>query len=219
MRAQANLPAVTVALVVLTATAGTALVLADGAFAGATREGDERRVAVALAERMVAPGAPTTRRANVLNGSALAVLDGERLREWFPVARGVDVGVRLGDRTVVDGDGGTVARRVVLVADAQSVTRTPPLAGGETTLPRRTERVRLRIDPPSGTTVETVRANDRVVLHDPAGLDGTYTVETSRFDTVTMGFEADGPLPRGSVEVTYFPERTTKATLEVRVDA
>jgi len=166
MRAQANLPAVTVALVVLTATAGTALVLADGAFAGATREGDERRVAVALAERMVAPGAPTTRRANVLNGSALAVLDGERLREWFPVARGVDVGVRLGDRTVVDGDGGTVARRVVLVADAQSVTRTPrwPAArrrshggpsGFGSTSTRRQERRSRRCGPTTGSSSTT----------------------------------------------------------------
>lgn len=219
MRAQANLPAVAVALVVLTATTATALVLADGAFASGTREADERRLAVALAERLVAPGAPTTRRANVVNASALAVLDGDRLSEWFPASRGADVRIRVGERTVVDGAGGTTVRRVVLVSREQSVTRRPPLTGGRTTLPRRTDRVRLAIDPPPAVTVETVRANGRVVLHDPSGLAGTYTVDTTRYETVTLAFDADGPLPAGSVTVTYFPERTTKARLEVSVDA
>lgn len=219
MRAQANLPAVAVALVVLTATTATALVLADGAFAGATRDAEERRVAVALAERLVAADAPTTRRANVLNASAIAVLDADRLERWFPVARGGDVHVRLGNRTVVAGDGGTTVRRVVLVSRTQSVTRRPPLADGRTTLPRRTDHVRLAIDPPPATTVESVRINGRVVLHDPDGLAGTYTVATTRYETATLAVDADGPLPAGSVAVTYFPERTTKATLAVSVDA
>lgn len=219
MRAQANLVAVAVALVVLTATTATALVLADGAFASGTRDAEERRLAVALAERLVAADAPTTRRANVLNATALAALDGERLRAWFPASRDATVRVRLGDRTLVEGSGGTTARRVVLVSRRQAVTRRPPLTRGRTTLPRRTDRVRLGIDPPPGVTVGTVRANGRVVLHEPGGLDGRYTVATTRYETVTLAFEADGPLPPGSVAVTYFPERTTKTRLEVTVDA
>lgn len=218
MRGQANLPALTVALVLLTATTGVALTVADGAFAGAQREADDRRVATALAERLVAADGPLTRRANVLNGSKLRRLDAERLRALFPVTRGATVSVRLGNRTVVAGDGAATVRRVVLVSRRQSVTRTPPLAGGETVVPRRTPRVRLRIDPLLGTTIRTVRANDRVVLHDSGGLDGTYTVRTSRFETTTLSFGADGPLPRGSVRVTYFPSRTTKELLVVGVD-
>jgi hypothetical protein len=219
-RAQANLPALAVALVLLTAATGLSVALADAAFASADRDPPDRRVADALSDRFVATDAPTTRRANVLRERALSLSPGA-LDRTFPVARGHAVRIEVGGTTVLErGDpvGGATVRRVVLVARPQSVSLTPTLNRNATTLPRRTRRVTLTVRPPNA-TVRTVRVNGRVVLHDPAGLNGTYDVGVSRFETIRLAFETDRPIERGSVELTYYPTRTTKATLAVTVDA
>lgn len=219
MRGQANLPAVGVALLVLTSATGLGLLLADGAFADAEREPIERETAVALSERLVAADSPVTARANVLNGSDLASLDADRLDERFPVAEGRDVRIRLDGETVVErGDptGGTTIRRVALVERRQSValSRVPD----RVTLPRRTPRATVDLDPPPATAVRTVRANGRVVLHDPDGLRGRFDLDLSRYETTTLRFVHEGPLPPTAVAVTYYPARTTKVELVVTVD-
>jgi hypothetical protein len=218
-RAQANLPALAVALLVVTTGAGLAFGLADGAFASAERDAAERRTAVALAERLVAPGSPLTDRANVVNRTAARRFDGADLAALSGVGDHA-VRVRLADRTLAargTPTGGVTVRRVVLVANRTSVTYRPRLRDDRITLPRRTPRVRLRLDPPPATRLRTVRANGRVVLRDPAGLRGRFTVRVSRFETTRLAFDATGPLPPGSVVVTYAPARTTKAVLEVTV--
>lgn len=221
-RGQANLAALVVALVVVTATAVAGVVVADGALDRADRDPEDRRVAVALSERLVSGSGPLANRTNVLNATAVGEFDAATLDDEFPVVGDADVRVALDGEAIAErGDptGGTTVRRVVLVERRESVTITPDLTGtDEVTLPRRTPTVRVRIDPPPGTTVRTVRANDRVVLHDPSGLDGTYEVDVSRFETTTLTVEGSGGLPPGSVEVTYFPARTTKGLLEVTVD-
>lgn len=219
-RGQTNLVAVVISLVILSAVAGVSVVVADDALAGADREPAERRLAVGLSERLVAESGPLTDRANVLNRSRVRTLDGGRLRSLFPAARGHDVRVSLDGQVVArtgDATGGTTVRRVVLLQRRSAATVSPALRTGSVTLPRRTPRVRLRIDPASA-TVTTVRANGRVVLHDPGGLRGTYTVRVSRFETTRLSFDAVGSLGRGDVRVTYYPARTTKAVLEVTVD-
>ncbi|MFC7156311.1 hypothetical protein ACFQPA_12745 [Halomarina halobia] len=219
-RGQANLPALAVALLVLTTTTSLGLLVADGAFAGAGRDPAERRAAVALGERLVSAESPLTARPNVLRSRNLSALDAARLDEAFPVAKGRDVRLRVGGETVVqrgDPTGGTTVRRIVLVQRRQSVTL-PATAGDAVTLPRRSPRATLLLRPPEGTTVRTVRANGRVVLHDPSGLEGRFDIALSRFETTRLRFEHDGPLPRGSARVAYYPARTTKAELVVTVD-
>lgn len=222
-RGQSDLVAVAVALVILTAITALGLALADAAFAGADRPADERRVAVALSERLVAADSPLTRRPNVLNASALGGVDAAGLRAAFPVVGDRPFRVRLDDRTLAargEPAGAATARRIVVVERRTAVTRRPPLGPERAvTLPRRTPRVTLVIDPPPSTTVSTVRADGRVVLRNESGLDGTFTVRTSRLDTVRLSFEANGTLPRGAVTVTYYPATTTKALLEVTVGA
>lgn len=220
MRGQANLPALVVALLVVTTTGGLAFALADGGFAGAERDAAERRAALSLAERLVAADSALTTRTNVLNASVVAGLTPALLTAEFPIADGSEVRIRIGDRTVVergDATGGATVRRVVLVERRQSVSYEPPLDRGRTTLPRRTDRVHLNISTTSP-PVRTVRANDRVVLHEPSGLDGNYSVRLSRYETTTLAFDATGSFSRGDVRVTYVPAETTKATLEVTVD-
>jgi len=222
-RGQSNLVAVAMALVTLTAATGLGLALADAAYASAERPADQRRVAVALSERLVAPASPLAARANVLNASAVARFDARSLRSAFPVVGDRPVRVRLDDRTVVAD--GTYAetrtmRRVVLVERRRAITRTPALGGeNAVTLPRRTPRVAVRIDPPPATTVRTVRVDGRVALRNATGLAGNFTLRTSRLETVRLSFEASGPLPPGSVALTYYPATTTKAVMEVTVGA
>lgn len=221
-RAQANLPVLAVALVVLTAVTGVGLAVADGSFASADRDAAERRLAVSLSDRMIAETSPLTVRENVLRRSKVDALTATSLANQFPVAKNHDVVLTLDGNTLV-GTGepstGTTIRRVVLVARATTDRFEPRFDDDATvTLPRRTERVDLEIAPGSGTAVRTVWAGGHVVLHDDDGLDGSYTVDVSRLETTRLSFVADGDLSRGDVVVTAHAFRTSKAVLGVTVD-
>jgi len=222
MRGQVNLAALGVALLALTATVGMSIAFADGAFRGATRDAGDERVAVSLAERLTDAESPLTTRENVLDGDAMANLSATDLDESFPVVR--DRSVRLvldGEQVVERGApaGGTTVERIVLVEHRQSRTYRPPIPAGRTTLPRRTDRIDLGIDPPDEARVTVARANDRVVLQNRNGLEGNFTVAVSPLETVKVRLESTELLRRGNVSVTYYPRETTKATLAVTVDA
>lgn len=219
-RGQANLIALGVALLALTTAAGVGLALADAALSGADRQPLDRAAAEGATDRLVAADAPTTRRANVLNESAIESLTMAQLERMAPAVEGRAVRVRLDGERLFERatpEQGVTIRRVVLIASETSVTRTLDLEeSATTTLPRRTERVRLSIAPDQNTTVVTVRADDRVVLHDPSGLDGAVTVAISRYETTTISFEMRGQ-GDGTVAMTYYPIQERKAVLEVSV--
>jgi hypothetical protein len=220
-RAQTNLAVLGVALLLVTTVAGVSLAVADGALAGADREPLDRRAAVAVADRLVAADAPITTRGNVLNRSSVLSLTAGDVDRLAPSAQGRPLRVMLDDRTLAErGDPteGVTIRRVVLLSNRTTESRTVALADTDSvTLPRRTPRATLRIAPNATTTVETVRANGRVVLHNDSGLSGEYTVTTSRFETTRVTLTTADSDPAGSVTVNYYPARTTKAVLEVTV--
>lgn len=212
-RGQANLPALAVALLLVTTVAGLSMTVADTAFASAERDAVDRATAGAVADRLLAADSPVTDRPNVLNASRLDEASVETV-----VPGGVDVRVAVDGETVYErGDptGGTTVRRLGIVAERQAITLRPPLRFGSVTLPRRSPRALVTVD--GNATVETVRANDRVVLHDPDGLEATSEIRLSRYETTTLRF--DGSWSEDDVTVTYFPRRTRKALLEVTVDA
>lgn len=221
-RAQTGLPAVAVALLVLTMVTGIGLALGDGAIRAADRDPGERRVAVSLAAGLVGSESPLTVRANVLDERQLSNLTASRLRSTFPVTDDTPVSVELDGEPIATTGGasdGTTIRRLVVVENRSRETIEPALGWQRAvTLPHRGYRTTLTLSPPAGTTVTTVRANDRVVLHDETGLDGTYEISLSRFETTTLRFSANGPLPRGSVEIEYGAIRSRKATLAVTAD-
>jgi hypothetical protein len=212
VRAQANLPALAVALLVVSTTTGLAVVIADGAFASAQRAATERATATAIADRIAAADSPVADRRNVLNESRLTA---GAIADVMP--DGTDVRVAVdGDPVFERGDPtGPTTRRLVLVVERQTVTLTPPLEFGTVTLPRRSPRATIRID--AGADVSTVRANDRVVLHDSGGITDRHDVPLSRYETTTLRF--DGDVDSGEVELTYYPRETTKGRLAVTVDA
>lgn len=221
-RGQTGLPALAVALLLLTVVTGLGLAIADGALASAQRDAGERRVATSLAERLVTDDAPLTERPNVLNGTRLDRLNGTRLERTYPVVDGYDVRVRANGSTVAttgDATGGTTFRRLVVVERDQMRTIQPDLGRGRTvSLPRRTERMVLDVTPSANATVTSVRANDRVVLRDPDGLSGRFRVDLSRFETTELTLGGTGRLSSGNVTIDYPAARTTKTTLAVTVD-
>ncbi|SFR90965.1 hypothetical protein SAMN05216559_0860 [Halomicrobium zhouii] len=221
-RAQTGLPALAIALLVLTVLTGLGLAIADGALASADRNADERRVASSLAERFVAAESPLTERANVLNATRLRRLDASGVERSFPVADGRSFRLRANGTTVAttdDVEDGTTFRRLVVAERQQTRTLRPDLRPNRAiTLPRRTTKATVDLSPPANTTLTTVRANDRVLLRNTSGLSGRFEVALSRFETTRLRFEGAGSLPEGSVTITYRAPETTKTTLVVTVD-
>lgn len=214
-RGQATLAALVAALVVLTATVGVSLALADAALASADRDPTDRRTALATSERLIVDESPLTRRANVLDAVGVTTLTAERLVELVPPLAGTAYRVSLDGETLVergDPSDGVTVRRIVLVASTDERTRRVN-ATRSATLPRRTGRVSVDA---TNASVETVRANGRIILHRPGGLVGRSTVAVTRRETLTLAFDANAT---GTVAVTYAPEQTRKATLVVTVDA
>lgn len=219
-RGQTTLPAVAIALVLLTAVTTVSVAMADSAISRADRTPGERRVAAAVAERLVAADGPLGERANLLNDSRVAAFDAARLRTVAPVTADYDVAVQLDGTTIASTGGptgGTTMRRLVLRKRTTTGTLDPN--GASVTIPRRASTATVSLTPSNGTTVWTVRANDRVVLHDDDGLSGTFEVSLSPYETTTLRFQTAGTPSDDAVDIEYAVPRTRKATLAVTVDA
>lgn len=221
-RGQANLAALAAALFALATVTVLGVAIADGALSSAMRDADERHAAATVADSIVSQSSPLTNRSNVLDGGATDELDAATLQGQYPVLDGRTFSVTLDGTTVAaDGtaDGGATIHRVVLVERRTSETMTPAFSGANrVTLPRRTPWVELVISAPTNVSVSSVRANERTVLHDSSGLDGRYTVDVPRRETVQFTFLANASLDRGDVRLNFAPSNTTKAELGVTVD-
>jgi hypothetical protein len=115
-QAQTTLPAVAVALVLLTGVTALGLAMADTAIVGADRTPDERRVAAGTADRLVAADGPLGTRSNVVNESRVDTFDSTTLAEVAPATEEYATEVRLGGDTIAasgDPSGGTTIRRLV----------------------------------------------------------------------------------------------------------
>lgn len=226
-RGQTTLPAVGVALVLLTLVTVLALGLTDSAITGADRTPDERRVAASTAAHLVSADGPLTDRANVLSGARVAAFDGDRLLNTTPATGDYDVVVRLDDTTIAatgashvpagPTGGGTTIRRLVLVA--RTDTRIVEPGSRRVTLPRRATNATVTFTPDNGTPVRTLRVNGRVRLHNDSGLRGAHELRLTAYETATLGFQTVGNVSKGSVQVRYETARTTKTTLAVTADA
>jgi hypothetical protein len=222
-RAQTELPAVGIALVLLTSVLVLGIGAADSALSSAERPALEQQAAVGLSEQLTAPGANVTRRANTLDPETLANLSVANLESRYGANPDHEIRVRLDGETLVQSGeptGGTTIERLVIVEHRTTNTLAPALDDNRTvTLPQRVTSPTVEIDPPPNTTVQRVRADDRLLLQNSSGLDGIYQLSLSPFETEQLRFEGLGPLPVGSVELTHDRIETEKRTLEVTVDA
>ncbi|WP_248897845.1 DUF7263 family protein [Haloplanus halobius] len=222
MRGQANLSALVVALTLLTGATVVGVTIADASLASADRDPTEQRAANAVADRLIAADAPTTLRANTLDAAVIETLNASRLVALVPSAAAGTFRVALDGTTLVErGEPGTgtTVRRGVLVASRMSAGSTMNLSQGATEqVPSRVDRVAVSIDPGPNTTVRTVYANGRVVLHDDAGLATTAAVHLSRYEPTTIRVDASQNAT-GEVRLTYRRVRVDERTLVVTVDA
>lgn len=223
MRAQTDLPAVAIALVMLTGVLVLGIGAADSALSSADRPAIEQQAAVGLSDQLTAPSANLTGRANVVRASALDDLDANRLHTRYGANPDHDIRISLdGDVLVETGEptGGTTIDRLVLVERRTETTLAPDFETNRTvTLPQRATTPTVEIDPPANTTVRRIWANDRLLRQNTSGLVGQFELSLSAYETEQLRFEAVGPLPAGSVELTYDRIETRKATLAVTVDA
>lgn len=212
-RAQANLLALAVSLLVLTTCVGTALVLVDGVFQGADREPRELRIAVTLSDRLTDDHTLTSRE-NVINETRIRKLTSARLDRAYPIAREVDIRIRLGNETIIErGDptDGTTVRRLVLGERPQPVTRS--FNNGTVIVSNGSSRATVDLNG----SAQTIRVNERVVHHDPNGLDNVE-VSLPRTWFTRIRIEPAAPSTDGNPTVTYHPIRTNATELEVTID-
>jgi hypothetical protein len=222
MRGQVELPAVGIALLLLTVTVVLGVAIADNAFTSAERSAVERQTAMGLSDQLVSEQSPLTNRQNVINASELSDLDGGTLRNQYGIPDGSDAEIRLGGEPVAvagDPESGITIERIVLVERGQTRTIEASLAANtRIMLPRRTANATVEIAPKNGTTIRTVTVNRRVVLADSGGLDGRYQLAVSPYQTATFTFESSGSPPAGNTTIEYYPRETRKATLSVTID-
>lgn len=220
-RGQANLVALAVALVLLTATTAGSVALAGAALADADTDPGTRHAAEALAERLVADDAAHARRANAVEWDAIRSLDASEVDRLAPSARGREVRVRVGDTTLVErGDPeGVTVRRLVRVERYERRTTTVNVSARESvSLPHRTDTVELDVSTEGETTLTTVRANDRIVLRDRRGLSGTYELRVTRVGPPHLSFTTDDGTD-ATVRIRWMATNATVEPLEVTVGA
>lgn len=240
-RAQANLLAVAVALVLLTSVLGASIAIAESALVSATTQRDaaDRHAAATLSERLISQSPPAYPAGVIPNREALAAAEVETLA---PVVSDAAVTIELDGRTLFergDASGGATVYRGVLVGVSETRQLRANLSETDTvTLPHRTRRITLGVRPGPNTTVHTVRVDGRIVLHNETGLSGSATVNTSARRTTDLAFETavatngtnvttpaqpgrrlqPQPTVGGSVVVTYTFVDSEPATLAVTVD-
>jgi hypothetical protein len=221
-RGEIELPALGIALVLLTAVLVAGIGTAQFALDSAERPALERHTAVSLSEAFVGVAGPTHGE-NILDASRVPSLNATMLSVRYGLPEGSDAMIRIGDEVIVstgDVSDGTRIERIVLVAEHTERTIVPSFEEtNSVTLPRRTANATVEIDPPANATVRTVWSNDRVVLRNDSGLAGTFEVAVSEMETTEFRFDAIGPLSRGSIRVDYYPRTTRKEPLAVIVDA
>ncbi|MFD1684378.1 DUF7263 family protein [Halobellus litoreus] len=200
-RAQANLIGFAVALVVVTTVTVAGATLANDALADADRQPGATRAAEALAAHLVDADATHTRRRNALRASAVSNLTAADLDDAVPALRGRSVRVSLGEAVLVDREGEDVPDdgRPVVVDRRVRVERWTPETDrvalddrAQVLVDDHDGRVTIRVETSPSRTVRTVRAGDRVVLHDPSGLDGRYDVSVPHTRPLPVAFESVG---------------------------
>ena len=223
MRAQTELPAIAIAFLLFTVVTVLVVGAADTALSSADRPAIQQQETTGLSEQLVSQHAPITSRGNVLDADLVTELSASDLYDQYGLSPDHDARVRIdGELVAATGNltGGTTVDRLVVIENRIEQTLQPSFENNRSvTLPRRTPNATVDIDPENGTVVQSVRANDRVLLRNETGLQGQFDISLSRYETVTLHFETAGFLSEDEVRIEYYPAETHKATLTVTVDA
>jgi len=233
-RAQANLIGFAVAIVVVTTVTVAGAALANDALVDADRDPATTHAADDLAAYLVAADASHTRGPNVVRSAAVRNLTASDLEAAVPSLRGRSIRVTLGGDVLVErgspaasGDGRRVRdagferveRRVRVERPVQKTERIELSDRREVTLADHTGGVTVAVDSRRGRSVTTVRAGNRVVLHDPSGLAGEYSVAVPDTRPLALAFDADDPYVAGAATVSWRARNASVERLVVTVGA
>ncbi|MFB6154013.1 MAG: hypothetical protein ABEJ27_07155 [Halodesulfurarchaeum sp.] len=224
MRAQANLLALAMALVVLTAAVGIALFAATGTIDRATGEPADRAVAAGITSKLVGPEGVLRESAGMVDATRLEALDDRTLRALLPADSQAHITVSV-DGVVVATTGtasdGVTIRRLIRVVEYRTVTR--PVGGALTNESDTTLRVpptpwlELSVNGSRG-TVREVRSDGRTVLLAPEGLNGTVRLGVPPSRETTLWIRGSNGTA-GTAQVTYLVATVRLTTLVVEADA
>lgn len=234
-RAQATLIGFAVAAVVVVTVTVGGVAIADDALADAERAPARTHAAERLAAHLVAVDGAHAREPNVLREAALANLTLADVDAAVPPVRDRAVRVSVGDRVLLarggladsagvgdDAPSSRVVRRVRIEREKPRTERVDLEDRRSITLDAHAGDAALRIDPAPGQSVTTVRADGRVLLHDPDGLDGRYAVSLPSVHPLEVAFAVRGTpaLGRsGTVTVRWAAASGRTEPLEVIVGA
>ncbi|WP_147435575.1 hypothetical protein [Halobellus sp. Atlit-38R] len=233
-RAQANLIGFAVAVVVVTTVTVAGMALANDALVDADRDPATAHAADDLAAYLVDADAAHARGPNVVSSAAVRNLTASDLEAAVPSLRGRSIRITLGGDVLVErsapaasGDGRRardagferVERRVRVEHTVQNTERIELSERREVTLADHTGDVTVAVDPRRGRSVTTVRAGNRVVLHDPSGLAGEYSVAVPDAYPLVLAFDADGPYVAGAATVAWHTRNASVERLVVSVGA
>jgi hypothetical protein len=222
MRGQANLLALGAAIVILTGATATALFVASGALDTAVNDPADRQLASGLAERLLAAESPLTGSAGTLIATNMSRFDDGALAALLPadsaarITIGGDVVAAVGDA-----DGGSRVVRLVRVVSYREVLRFPDIEANSTGSSRIAVRsadwLRIDVNGAAG-TLETVWMDDRVIMHDPDGIQGSARVELDGPREISFRFDAR-TVTEDMVELTVYRQEITYMRVVVIADA
>lgn len=224
MRGQANLLALAAALVVVTAATSTALLIAGGATDARTGDPEEAALASGITDRLLAADGPLARSDGTLNATLVEQFDGNDLQGLLPAGSDAAIRIRLGDRVIAstgDVTSGTQVTSLVRVVEYRTVTRFPDLVANDSQDSRYVLRAAAWIDVSineSAGTVHTVWVNDRMVLHDLEGINGTHRISIARSGEYEFRFGAT-QVDEEIVRLRTVHEETLVRRVVVTVDA
>lgn len=233
-RAQANLIGFAVAVVVVTTVTVAGAALANDALVDADRDPATTHAAEDLAAYLVAADASHTRGPNVVRSAAVRNLTASDLEVAVPSLRGRSIRVTLGGDVLVERNGSAasgdsrrlrdagvarIERRVRVEHPVQKTERIELSDRREVTLEDHTGEVTVAVDSRRGWSVTTVRAGNRVVLHDPSGLAGEYSVAVPDARPLVLAFGGDTPYVAGAATVSWHTSNASVERLVVTVGA
>jgi hypothetical protein len=225
-RGQANLVGFAVAILVVVTVTVAGVALANDALVDADRTPARTHAAERLAAHLVHGEAAHTRERNVLRAAAADNLTAADLNSAVPPVRGRPIRVAVGGNVVLDrgdptrGEYARIERRVRVERDVPRSASVDLTEDRRLVLPDHAGQVAIRIETDRVPRVTTVRAGDRVVLHDPTGLDGRYTFRPPATQPLPVSFEVESGLRgRGTATATVSWTATNASveSLEVTV--
>jgi hypothetical protein len=223
-RGQANLISFAAAVVLISAVTVSGVIVAEEALSDVVDQSQEERVASLIAAHLVADAASHTRRHGVLQASASKSLTAADLTTAVPSFAGRSARVVVHDTTIVDRGTPTkslVRQRVLIESYTQrsrrlTLANLPQSQSSNISLARHAGNVTVSILPTTNRTVHTIRADGRVLRHNPGGLSTRQHHLSLPRRPVNLSIVSTGN-SSGQLMITWQTANTTLAWVEVHV--